>query len=125
MSAQTFVEQVEGLNSEVAQLVDEFSAEQVEQTAKQLEGLSYTPPVITPVAKFIRLRKNTLIEELERIREMSEAEACALAPGDEKKCDDLRIQHMTVIIFYYKKLLELRGGNPEEWDEVDELYVHD
>jgi hypothetical protein len=32
---------------------------------------------------------------------------------------------MRVILFYYKKLLLLRQGNSEEWDEVDELYVHD
>jgi hypothetical protein len=30
-----------------------------------------------------------------------------------------------VIFYHYRKLLKLRNGDPEEWDEIDELYVHD
>jgi hypothetical protein len=34
-------------------------------------------------------------------------------------------RYITVLIYYYTKLLKLRGGDVDEWDEVDELYVHD
>jgi hypothetical protein len=74
---------------------------------------------------FLRLRCKGLLAEIDRIVAMPDAEACALAPDNTKKCEDLRVQYITVLVFYYKKLLELRKGNPEEWDEVDELYVHD
>jgi hypothetical protein len=40
-------------------------------------------------------------------------------------CDDQRLQHISVLLFYFKKLLALRAGDPGEWDEIDELYVHD
>lgn len=125
MSGQLFNEKVESLKNEVRALVDDFTAEQVEETAVRLEGLNFTPPVITPIAQFVRLRNDTLIQEIDRIVNMPEAEACALAPDNTLKCEDLRIQHITVTIFHYKKLLELRKGSSEEWDEVDELYVHD
>jgi hypothetical protein len=74
---------------------------------------------------FLRLRSKGLLAEIDRILAMPEAEACALAPDNTEKCEDLRVQYITVLVFYYKKILELRKGNPEEWDEVDELYVHD
>lgn len=125
MTSESFSEKVESLKNEVRQLSDDFPAEQVEETAVRLEGLNFTPPVITPIDRFIRLRNDSLIEEIDRIVTMPEAEACALAPDNTMKCEDLRLQHITVTIFHYKKLLELRSGNSEEWDEVDELYVHD
>ena len=71
------------------------------------------------------LRQEELLAEIDRILAMPDGEACALASDNTEKCEDIRVQFITVLIFYYKKLLELRRGNPEAWDEVDELYVHD
>ncbi|MFT5700484.1 MAG: hypothetical protein ACI8ZB_003358 [Desulforhopalus sp.] len=125
MSAKTFEQQIISLKSEVESLTDNSSDDHVEEVALRLEGLNFTPPVITPIKLFVRLKNDDLIEEIERILAMPDVEACSLAPDNTKKCEDLRIQYITVLIYYYKKLLELRVGNIEEWDEVDELYVHD
>ena len=121
----TFLQQIDALQQEVRQLDDDFDDAVVETTAVRLKGLNFSPPVITPMDSFLRLRSKGLLAEIDRILAMPDAEACALAPDKTKKCGDLRIQYITVLIFYYKKLLQLRKGNPEEWDEVDELYVHD
>lgn len=125
MADKEFGDEVENFKREVLTLEDEFTDEEVEETALRLERFNFTPPIITPIDKFIRFRKDNVIDEIDRVVTMSEAEACALAPDNKEKCDDLRAQHITVIIFHYKKLLELRRGNSEEWDEIDELYVHD
>jgi hypothetical protein len=121
----TFLQQIDDLKKEVRQLDDDFDEDVVEATAVRLKGLNFSPPVITPMDSFLRLRSKGLLAEIDRILTMPDAEACALAPDNTKKCEDLRVQYITVLMFYYKKLLELRKGNPEEWDEVDELYVHD
>lgn len=126
MSAnKTFLQQIDDLKKEVLQLDDAFDEDVVETTAVRLKGLNFSPPVITPMDSFLRLRSKSLLAEIDRILAMPDAEACALAPDNTQKCEDLRVQYITVLVFYYKKLLELRKGNPEEWDEVDELYVHD
>ena len=126
MSAnKTFQQQIDELKEEVRQLDDDFDEDVVETTAVRLKGLNFTPPVITPMDLFLRLRSKGLLAEIDRILAMPDAEACALAPDNTQKCEDLRVQYINVLIFYYKNLLELRKGNPEEWDEVDELYVHD
>lgn len=122
---ETFKQQIDGLRREVRQLDDDFAEDTVEGTAVRLKGLNYTPPVITPIDTFLTMRSKELLAEIDRILTMPDGEACALAPDNTKKCEDLRVQYITVLVFYYKKLLALRKGNPEEWDEVDELYVHD
>lgn len=123
--AKSFASQVDELKDQIRQLPDDHAAEIIKQTALRLEGLNYAPSVITPIKTFLRLDKQGMLGEVDRIVEMPEEEACALAPGDEKKCEDLRLQFMRVILFYYEKLLRLRNGDAEEWDEIDELYVHD
>ena len=124
-SAESFAGQVDELKNQIRQLPTDHAAEIIEQTAVRLEGLNYAPSVITPSKTFLRLDKQGMLAEVDRIVEMPEEEACALAPNDEKKCEDLRLQFMKVILFYYQKLLRLRDGDAEEWDEIDELYVHD
>lgn len=122
---QSFEVQVQKLKEEVETFDDTPNADLIEKTAVRLEKLNYSPPVMLPLSSFLRLTKYTLLEEIERILAMPDQEACALAPNEPKKCEDLRSQFISVEIFYYKLLIRLRQGDPEAWDEVDELYVHD
>lgn len=124
-STPTFDEQVAALKNEVNALSPDAAPSVIEETAVRLEGLNYAPPVIIPQARFLRLTKKALLEEIERILALPDQEACALAPNEPLKCQDLRIQFISVQIFYYKKLILLRNGDSETWDEIDELYVHD
>ena len=121
----SFEEQVEQLRQKVRDLNDDVDAVLIEETAQRLEKLNYAPPVIISNDKFLRLTRELLLEEIDRILALPDAEACALAPDEPKKCQDLRLQFISVQIFYYEKLLLLRQGDVETWDEIDELYVHD
>lgn len=125
MKTDVFQRQVQQLKQKVSTMVDDTSDDYAEEVALRLTGLNFTPPVITPIQEFVRMRNDDFIDEIDRIVAMPDAEACALAPGDARKCADLRLQYLTVLLYYYTKLLGLRAGDAEEWDEVDELYVHD
>jgi len=124
-SERSFSEQIDELKTKIRGLPDVHSPETIESTAKRLEGLNYAPSVITPNTAFLRMNREDILNEVDRILQMPEQEACALAPDDTKKCEDLRVQFINVIVYYYEKLLLLRDGDADEWDEVDELYVHD
>lgn len=124
-TGKTFRQQIDELQATAENLEDGFDDIHVEEVATRLEGLNFSPPIITPTKSFLRLRRTSLLAEINRILTMPDAEACVLAPDNSAKCEDLRVQFITTLLFYYKKLLELRRGNPEEWDEIDELYVHD
>lgn len=120
-----FNKQVSQLKKRIQNLRDDISREVIEETALRLEGLNYTPSIVTPIPTFLRMDRQALLDEVERILALPDQQACALAPDDPKKCEDLRVQFISVLIFYYEKLLLLRQGDGEEWDEIDELYVHD
>lgn len=121
----SFSDQIEDLKIIINQLPDKNSPEEIEATAVRLEGLNYSPSVITPDKQFLRLDRQGVLQEVDRILQMPEQEACALAPDDSKKCEDIRLGFIKVLLFYYEKLILLRKGDADEWDEVDELYVHD
>ena len=121
----SFEEQVEQLKQKVRNFKDEHAPALIEETAQRLEKLEYAPPVIIPLDRFLRLTRSSLLEEIDRILAMPDEEACALAPDEPEKCQDMRLQFISVQIFYYEKLLLLREGDIDTWDEIDELYIHD
>jgi hypothetical protein len=121
----SFEAKVEELKQKVRNFAEDADASIIEDTAQRLEKLNYAPPVIISIQKFLRLTKDSLLEEIDRILALPDAEACALAPDEPKKCQDLRLQFISVQMFYYEKLLLLRQGDIETWEEIDELYVHD
>ena len=125
VNVKSFVDQVDELKYIIEELDSDHPPEAIERTAARLEGLNYAPAVVTPNHSFLRITKSGLLAEIDRILALPDDEACALAPDDTKKCEDIRLQTIKVLLFYYEKLLLLRNGDADEWDEVDELYVHD
>lgn len=109
----------------VTELAEPAGAEVIEQTAQRLESVQYAPPVVLPVPKFLRLTSAGLLAEIDSLLDLPDEEACALAPDEPGRCQDLRLQFISTLIYYFEKLLKLRAGEPEEWDEIDELYIHD
>ncbi|MGD8958850.1 MAG: hypothetical protein PVI27_03315 [Desulfobacteraceae bacterium] len=121
----SFSEKIAHLKAEINHLPDTHDAAGIEQTARRLEALTYSPPLIIPTATFVRLDRSALLEQVDAILAIEDAAVCALAPDNPGKGEDLRVQYLTVILYHYRKLLKLRSGDPEKWDEIDELYVHD
>lgn len=121
----SFTEQIDQFRQKVGSFEDKVDEKLIEQTAIRLEKLNYAPPVMIPVDRFLRLTRDSLLQEIERILAMPDQEACALAPDNPAECRDLRLQFISVLIYYFEKLLLLRSGDIESWEEVDELYVHD
>lgn len=124
-TVQEYNEKINELKDGLRALPEDAEIAELEATAKRLEGLNYAPPVVIDVRRFLRLTKTTLLEEIDSICAMPDAQACALAPDDPQKCQDLRLQFIAVLIYYYRILVRLRVGDTAAWDEIDELYVHD
>ena len=97
----------------------------IEETASRLEGFNYGPPVLIPVADFLRCSKEQMLLEIDRIANLPDDELVDTDSARGKNSLELKLQHISIMVFYFKELVELRGGVPEAWDEVDELYVHD
>lgn len=122
---ESFEHRIEELRKQIQDIADTAEADLIEKNAVRLEGLNYSPPVIMAQGQFLRLDKRGLLHEVDRILALPDQEACALAPDEPAKCLDIKLQCITVLIYYYSKLVLLRRGDAEAWDEIDELYVHD
>lgn len=121
----SFLQKLEQFKEDVRKLEDVADKDIIEETALRLERLQYAPPVIIDMERFLRLTSLSLLKEIDKIIAMSPQEVCAISPDNLEKCQDLRLQCIAVQIYYYKKLILLRQGDLETWDEIDELYVHD
>lgn len=97
----------------------------IEETASRLEVLNYSPPVNTSLPAFLRLTQNTLLEEIDTVMNLPENDVCARIQDGSEQCEDIRVQVISVLLFYYKQLYKLRDGDGEAWDDIDEIYVHD
>lgn len=124
MTQDEFLKKLVVLQNEVRALDDRDEAV-IEETASRLEGFNYAPPVLLPVAEFLRCTKERMLLEIDRVASLSDSELADIDSTAEKNSWQLKLQHISVMIFYFKELVDLRCGVPEAWDEIDELYVHD
>lgn len=119
-----FLKKLDVLQNEVRALDDRDQAV-IEETASRLEGFNYGPPVLLPVAEFLRCTKEKMLLEIDRVASLADSELADNDSTEEKNSWELKLQHISVMVFYFKELVDLRCGVPEAWDEIDELYVHD
>lgn len=119
-----FLKKLDVLQNEVRALDDRDQAV-IEETASRLEGFNYGPPVLLPVTEFLRCTKEKILLEIDRVAILSDSELVDNNSAEEKNSWELKLQHISVMVFYFKELVDLRCGVPEAWDEIDELYVHD
>ncbi len=120
-----FLEKLGVLQGEVEVLGKSDDQEVIENTATQLEGFNYTPPVALPVDQFLRCTTEQLLMEVDRIAHLPDDELKSHSSAGTENDWERKLQHISILVFYYKELVALRNGVPEAWDEVDELYVHD
>jgi hypothetical protein len=120
-----FLNKLGELQDEVKSLDDSGDPKVIEETAARLEGFNYGPPVLMPVADFLRCTKDQLLLEIDKIAKLPDSEIKPREPEKDVSSWELKLQHIAVMVYYFKELVPLRRGVPEAWDEIDELYVHD
>jgi len=120
-----FLEKLGVLQDEIKVLGKSDDWVVIEDTATRLEGFNYTPPVVIPVDQFLRCTTDQMLLEIDKIARLSEEERVNQSSAGTEHDWERKLQHISILAFYYKELVALRNDVPEAWDEVDELYVHD
>ena len=124
LTKQEFAENVQQLIAEVQGMTDIDDPQTIAETAARLKSLNYAPPVGGALDTFLSYTTSGLVREIERIAALPDDQVePAPAPGEGVL--DIKLQRISLLVFYFRELAELRRGVPEAWDEVDELYVHD
>lgn len=125
ITASDFLLEVGALQDEVRGISDVANAKKVEEVATRLEEMNYAPTVVLPLDRFLRIRKVELLSEIEKIIVLSDEEVYEMSPGDPRCSIECKLRYIVALVYYFRQLVQLRKGDPEAWDEVDELYVHD
>lgn len=124
LTKQEFTDKVQQLVAEVRGMSDIDDPQNIAETAARLKGLNYAPPVGGGLDTFLSYTTSGLAGEIERLAALPDDQVePPPAPGEGVL--DIKLQRISVLVFYFRELAELRRGVPEAWDEVDELYVHD
>lgn len=91
--------------------LDDASAEQIAQTAEQLEAMSYEPILLTDTPDFLRMTSEDLSAHVQDLVSNHR--------------NELTEQHLSLLVYHFKLLRRLRRDEPEAWDEVNELMEDD
>lgn len=102
-----FIEQV------MAELPDDASEMQIENTAKILEGRTFEPMLLIPTPGFVRMTKEDIRNELGRALQYTEVS------------DEMKSKHIELLLYYYNLLCRLRLDQADAWDTINELYEDD
>ena len=124
LNKQHFDQKVRQLQEEVRAMTGIDDATIIAETAQRLKGLNYAPPVGASLDAFLSYTTGALIKEIDRLASVPDAEV-QVEPDSGDGPLDVKLQRISILVFYFRELAELRRGVPEAWDEVDELYVHD
>ncbi len=119
------LKKIDALRDDIRAMTDIDEPDMVNETADRLKGLNYTPPVSVGLDTFLTYTTAGLLREIDRIVDLPDAELAH--PGSNEKLGPwaIKLEQISVLVFYFKELATLRRQVPEAWDEVDELYVHD
>jgi len=125
LSLEDFNEKVTRLKEEIRRIIDVDDPAVIEETASRLKGVNYAPPILGDRDFFLNCTTKELMAEIDRIINPSDSDTIAPHEEDEYQRLQIKLQHVSVLVYYFKELADLRRGLPEAWDEIDELYIFD
>ena len=121
----SFVNFLSEARQEVRHLRDDASEEEVEQTAQNLERAGYQPPFLMDIPGFTRMRKEDIFHHIGRIANMDNSTFKDMPLAKDRSPEDVKRLIIQMLIQHYSLLVRLRKGEPEAWDEINELYEDD
>ena len=121
-SEQEFSANVASYKQVINNLEDVTDPTSIELTVKRLTTLHFSPTLIFPTDNFLHFSKQDVLKEIDRVVELS-AEEADLDP--KKDLNELKLEHIGLLVYHFKQLLRLRRDDPEAWDEIGELYEED
>jgi hypothetical protein len=102
---------IKQIRRELQELPPDIRSEQIEATARRLEAQNYSPMLLVEVPGFLRMRRQELIDTVEELIKT--------------RREELTPQHLSLLLYHYRRLQQLRRDDPEAWDVVNELMDDD
>ncbi len=111
------------LQEKLKDLVIVDDPEKIRKTAEVLEGMKYTPTLLTDFEDFLRVDSKRFFPSVEKILNAPDVKSGELPAGETQ--ESFRERQVSMLIYHYKLLNRLRLDEPEAWDEINELMEDD
>jgi len=97
----------------------------IEKTAKRLEDMNFSPTLLFPINDFLHLSKSQMLKEFDNIAKLKRNDLIKLGMPEEEDFQSFREKQLSLMVYWFRLLSQLRKDSPEAWDEVNELYEDD
>lgn len=97
--------------------------EKIRKTADVLKGMRYAPILLSDFDDFLSVDSARFFPELEKILNSPDLPEQELPSGLNQV--EFREKKAGLLLYHYKLLNRLRRGEPEAWDEINELMEDD
>jgi len=111
------------LEKELKDLVIVDDPEKIRQTADILKKMNYSPIILTDFDGFLSVNSADFFPGLEKVLNSPDVDASALPRGETQ--ESFRSKKASLLLYHYRLLNRLRRGEPEAWDEINELMEDD
>ena len=125
ITTKEFSAKIKAFKSAVNTLPDLVDTSCIQQAARRLQGLHFSPTVILPIGNFLYLSKADMLEEIDRVAALTEQDIREQGVEMKQDVQEIKLEQIGLLVYHFKLLTRLRQDDPEAWDEIDELYGDD
>ncbi len=111
------------LESALKDLIINDDSVRIAKTAEVLEGMRYSPILLTDFEDFLRVDSKRFFSELEKVLASDDVPESDLPGGESQQ--SFRDKKASLLLYHYKLLNRLRRDEKEAWDEINELMEDD
>ena len=108
-----------------AEIPADASAAAIESTAQMLEGMNYEPLLLLKTSGFLRMGRDDLKAEIERVNAMSSTGLMKEGLSGVANFNEIKVRHIQLLIYHYALLCRLRNDDPSAWDIINEMLEDD
>jgi len=119
------MDELKKLKEQYRDLPDDPPEEVIENTARRLRGMKFSPTLLVEVPDFLHAGKKRILGELERALTLDAEELVGAGMNPTSEPEIFRLNHLKLLYYFYELLTRLRKDDPLAWDEINELYEDD
>ncbi|MDC7233496.1 MAG: hypothetical protein PQJ58_09710 [Spirochaetales bacterium] len=111
------------LDKALKDLIISDDPDKISKTAEVLRGMRYNPILLSDFEDFLTVDSKRFFPELEKVLNSPDVPDGDLPAGESQ--ESFRDKKVSLLIYHYKLLNNLRRGELAAWDEINELMEDD